>query len=278
MTPPTDRARDPNDLVRCSKPATQCTITARYRPQTMRADASKLRHRVTHQPADAAIAVLKWMDVIEAMMRGGDCHDAPRHLRPASPAGAQGWSLAALNAMQFKIVKADYFMRPPLTPHGRGSGIRLLFGGGSDASFFAPCRSDRPRIVGDKPGEGVQYLLVQLFRFRRIGLGDRRGGAAEARGTADRGPVRRAFFFRARQHGNDRKRIAGNRPVGGQRPSVWQSRHFRQKLFWEIAAAVRFIRRFPWIGRIVQFRFRRWKPVPRRPDRTNSISRYRPGW
>lgn len=43
----------------------------------MGADAGELRHRMAHQPADAAIAVRKWMDVVEAMMRGGHRHDAP---------------------------------------------------------------------------------------------------------------------------------------------------------------------------------------------------------
>ncbi len=38
----------------------------------MCADSGCMRHRVTHQPADAAVAVRKRMDVIEAMV--GSCH------------------------------------------------------------------------------------------------------------------------------------------------------------------------------------------------------------
>jgi hypothetical protein len=37
-----------------------------------------MRHRVTYQAADAPISVGKRVDVIEAMMRGGHRHHAPR--------------------------------------------------------------------------------------------------------------------------------------------------------------------------------------------------------
>jgi hypothetical protein len=42
----------------------------------MRADARLQRHRMTHQAADAAIPIQEWMDVIEAVMRRRDRHDA----------------------------------------------------------------------------------------------------------------------------------------------------------------------------------------------------------
>ena len=44
----------------------------------MRPDASLQRHRVTHQATDSTIAVWKRMDVIQSMMRGGQCQDALR--------------------------------------------------------------------------------------------------------------------------------------------------------------------------------------------------------
>src|SRR5438270_12143294 len=42
----------------------------------MRADIRQLRHGVAHQAADASVSVGKWMDVVEAMMGGGQGHNA----------------------------------------------------------------------------------------------------------------------------------------------------------------------------------------------------------
>src|SRR6266852_6014867 len=46
----------------------------------MGAYACKLRHGMTHQAADAAVPVGKRMDIVEAVMSGGDGHDTSRCL------------------------------------------------------------------------------------------------------------------------------------------------------------------------------------------------------
>jgi hypothetical protein len=50
--------------------------TARDRPEPLAANARSQSHRMGHQPADAAVPVVKWVNVVEAVMRGRDGNDA----------------------------------------------------------------------------------------------------------------------------------------------------------------------------------------------------------